>query len=80
MVKEDEKLIIEDGVTVLEPLSFVDCKAKEIIMPDSVETIKHCAFKNCDNLKKIVFGKGIKVIDIIYKVVFYVRTFTCKVQ
>ena len=55
MVKEDEKLIIEDGVTVLEPLSFVDCKAKEIIMPDSVETIKHCAFKNCDNLKKIVF-------------------------
>ena len=26
MVKEDEKLIIEDGVTVLEPLSFVDCK------------------------------------------------------
>ena len=57
MVKEDEKLIIEDGVTVLEPLSFVDCKAKEIIMPDSVETIKHCAFKNCDNLKKIVFGK-----------------------
>lgn len=63
MVKEDEKLIIEDGVTVLEPLSFVDCKAKEIIMPDSVETIKHCAFKNCDNLKKIVFGKGIKVID-----------------
>ena len=45
MVKEDEKLIIEDGVTVLEPLSFVDCKAKEIIMPDSVETIKHCAFK-----------------------------------
>lgn len=63
MVKEDEKLIIEDGVTVLEPLSFVDCKAKEIIMSDSVETIKHCAFKNCDNLKKIVFGKGIKVID-----------------
>ena len=53
MVKEDEKLIIEDGVTVLEPLSFVDCKAKEIIMPDSVETIKHCAFKNCDNLKKV---------------------------
>ena len=39
MVKEDEKLIIEDGVTVLEPLSFVDCKAKEIIMPDSVEKI-----------------------------------------
>lgn len=23
MVKEDEKLIIEDGVTVLEPLSFL---------------------------------------------------------
>lgn len=45
MVKEDEKLIIEDGVTVLEPLTFVDCQAKEIIMPDSVETIKHCAFK-----------------------------------
>lgn len=63
MVKEDEKLIIEDGVTVIEPLSFVDCQAKEIIMPDSVEAIKHCAFKNCDNLKKIVFGKGIKVID-----------------
>ena len=39
MVKEDEKLIIEDGVTVLEPLTFVDCQAKEIIMPDSVETI-----------------------------------------
>ena len=39
MVKEDEKLIIEDGVTVLEPLSFVDCKAKEIIMPDSVENL-----------------------------------------
>ena len=57
MVKEDEKLIIEDGVTVLEPLSFVDCKAKEIIMPDSVETIKHCAFKNCDNLKKISLWK-----------------------
>lgn len=32
MVKEDEKLIIEDGVTVLEPLTFVDCQAKEIII------------------------------------------------
>lgn len=39
MVKEDEKLIIEDGVTVLEPLTFVDCQAKEIIMPDSVESL-----------------------------------------
>ena len=63
MVKEDERLVIEDGVTVIEPLSFVDCQAKEIIMPDSVEAIKHCAFKNCNSLKKIVFGKGIKIID-----------------
>lgn len=63
MVKEGERLIIEDGVTVIETLSFVDCQAKEIIMPDSVEVIKHCAFKNCNSLKKIVFGKGIKIID-----------------
>mgnify|MGYP000948015804 CR=1 FL=1 len=58
MVKEDERLVIEDGVTVLEPLSFVDCQAKEIIMPDSVEVIKHCAFKNCNSLKKIIFGRS----------------------
>lgn len=63
MVKEDERLVIEDGVTVIEALSFVDCQAKEIIMPDSVEVIKDCAFKNFGSLKKIVFGKGIKIID-----------------
>lgn len=63
MVKEDERLVIEDGVTVIETLSFVDCQAKEIIMPDSVEVIKDCAFKNFGSLKKIVFGKGIKIID-----------------
>ncbi len=39
---------------------YSGCGITEIIIPDSVTTIKDCAFENCENLVKIHFPSGLK--------------------
>ncbi len=38
-------------------------KVKTIVLPDSVNTIRKAAFKNCNNLKSVEGGKGLKKIS-----------------
>lgn len=46
-------------VTMIGKKSFVNCTAKEIVIPDSVKTIESSAFVNCQNIKGIVLPKSL---------------------
>ena len=60
---ESDIIFVEDGVTEIGNFAFRGCAAKEIILPDSVESIRQCAFAGCKKLEKIVFGKGLEYCD-----------------
>ena len=47
-------------VTSIDDNALTDCYAKEIILPDSIETIGAQAFMNCQNLESIVLPKNLK--------------------
>ena len=53
---------IKEGTKIIGSFAFRAPNAKEIVLPDSVETIQMYAFGNCENLQKVVFGKGVKCI------------------
>lgn len=61
--KNNDIVIIEDGITEIGEFAFCGCTAKEIILPDSVKIIQQCAFASCKNLEKIVLGKGLEYCD-----------------
>ena len=61
--KNNDIVIIEDGITEIGEFAFCGCTAKEIILPDSVRIIQQCAFASCKNLEKIVLGKGLEYCD-----------------
>ena len=60
---ESDIIFVEDGVTEIGDFAFRGCAAKEIILPDSVESIQQCAFASCKKLERIVFGKGLEYCD-----------------
>lgn len=60
---ESDIIFVEDWVTEIGDFAFRGCAAKEIILPDSVESIRQCAFAGCKKLEKIVFGKGLEYCD-----------------
>lgn len=50
-------------VTGIMEFAFAFCRQiTSVIIPDSVATIGACAFYRCNNLEKVVFGKGVKSI------------------
>lgn len=59
---KEEKIGIKEGTKIIGSFAFRAPNAKEIVLPDSVETIQMYAFGNCENLQKVVFGKGVKCI------------------
>lgn len=58
----EEKIEIKPGAQIIGPFAFRTPNAKEIILPDSVETVQRYAFEGCQKLQRVVFGKGIKKI------------------
>lgn len=60
--KNDDIIVVEDGITEIGSFAFYQCTAKEIIIPDSVKFIQQCAFASC-NVDKITFGKGLEKCD-----------------
>ena len=56
------KIIIRNGVDKISSFAFNACEATEIWLPDSIEEIESCAFHNCKNLQKVVFGKNIETL------------------
>lgn len=57
---KEEKIEVKEGTKIIGSFAFRAPNAKEIVLPDSVEVIQMHAFGNCENLQKVVFGKGIK--------------------
>ena len=51
---------IPSTVESIQSQAFLGCKFEEIIIPDSVITINPGAFSDCDNLRKVTIGKGVK--------------------
>ena len=53
-----------DGTVTIESDAFQNAKhLTEVIFPDSVEEIGHSGFLNCENLRSIHLGHGLKKID-----------------
>lgn len=58
-----ENLIISSKVKVIPKGIFVGAKIKDLVIPDSVESIKDFAFAICQELNKIEIGKNVKNIE-----------------
>lgn len=61
--KNDDIVVVEDGIVEIGEFAFQGCVAKEIILPDSVKTIQQCAFASCKDLEKIILGRNLKYCD-----------------
>ena len=55
-----EKVVIEEGVTVICDRAFYECKnLKEVSIADSVISIGFGAFRNCESLKQVSISKNV---------------------
>ena len=65
---EIKKLIIPDGVEIIESCAFSMNKSlEEVFIPSTVTSIGADAFKSCSSLKKLVYGGTMEEWDKIYK-------------
>lgn len=55
-----QNVIIEDGITHIGDCTFFNTSIKSIEIPDSVKTIGHAAFKDCDFLENIHISENIE--------------------
>lgn len=54
--------IIKDGTTVISSMAFKNSKAIQVVLPDSVTEIDNYAFYNAKELKRVIFGSGLRTI------------------
>lgn len=54
--------IIKDGTTVIASSAFENSKAIQVVLPDSVTEIDNYAFYNAKELKRVIFGSGLRTI------------------
>lgn len=57
-----DKVVIPDYITEIDYRAFFLSNYKEIIIPNSVTSIKQEAFCSCRNLKNIIIPSGVKEI------------------
>ena len=63
-----EELYIPDGVEVIMPYTFKDCKKlKKIVFGKGLKKICDGAFEGCPKLKEVVYGKGVEVSPLAYE-------------
>lgn len=60
---EISKLVIPNGVEIIESGAFSNCGFTEIEFPETLLEIGNSAFSRCDKLTKLIFPKGLKKID-----------------
>lgn len=58
-----EEVTLPANITVIPLRAFYYCKSLAKINVDNIVEIKGSAFNGCDNLKKVIFGTGIKRMD-----------------
>ena len=55
-----EKIVIPEGVTVINPYAFAGCASlKSVTFPDSLTTVKWDAFANCTSLESVKLGDNV---------------------
>ncbi len=54
--------IIKDGTTVIASIAFENSKAIQVVLPDSVTEIDYYAFYGAKNLRRVIFGSGLRTI------------------
>ena len=59
---KEKKLIIEQGISAVDPEAFAEEDWTEVILPSSVVSIGAAAFMNCAGLEKITLPEGLKEI------------------
>jgi len=61
---DTEKLVIGEGITVIEHSAFWECTGiKSVVFPSSLTKIELDAFSNCTALESIVIPEGVKIIN-----------------
>jgi len=58
-----EKVELEEGLSYIGYGVFAVTNIKEIILPDSIQSIEFNAFNGCDNLENVVLNQGLKTIS-----------------
>lgn len=61
-LKNLNEVLIENGVKIIDEFAFSETGIKNIIIPNSVESIGESAFKKCLNLQNVVLSNNIKEI------------------
>ena len=61
-IKEQQRVIIPEGVVAIGPRAFDASYVQEVIIPDTVKEIGNEAFLRCKNLESVVFPNDIKEI------------------
>ena len=57
-------LVIDQGILMIGPKSFVNNKCLEsVVMPSSLKSIAFGAFKNCSNLHEVILNEGLTEIQ-----------------
>ena len=55
-----EKIVIPEGVTVINPYAFAGCASlKSVTFPDSLTTVRWDAFANCTSLESVKLGDNV---------------------
>jgi hypothetical protein len=52
--------VIPDDIQIIGDCAFWASKIENVTIPDSVTSIERQAFRECNNLKTVNIGKGVK--------------------
>ncbi len=57
-----EEITLPDGVGIIPPYAFKDCKAlKKVVCGSGMRKIKSWAFGGCDSLSEVIYGPDVEV-------------------
>lgn len=59
---KDERIVVPNGVQIVEARAFENCEAKEILLPNSIEEIQDAAFAGCPNLAYLRLPNLVEVV------------------
>lgn len=55
-----DKVVIPEGVTIIEKEAFKDCMMTSLKLPDSLTTLRQAVFMDCEQLRTVELGRGVK--------------------
>lgn len=61
-----DKVVIPEGVTIIEKEAFKDCMMTSLKLPDSLTTLRQAVFMDCEQLRTVELGRGVKRICVMH--------------